>query len=209
MPESAMPESDGAFVPFLTRLCLLAGPLLFAASTFFWEDGRYGVTGGMLVALSMPFWVYGIIALLERMRPALPRYTAVVLLLALLGTVGGAAFGFQGFFETAFGLDEAASKEALEEYPLQAGILLWWLGPLFPLTLFALGVGLARTRELPLGVAVLLCAGAVLFPVSRIPRDQWIAHLVDLLLLAPFLIAAARWQRGQRQTTPRPAPKFT
>ena len=32
-------------------VALLAGPVVFAASPFFWVDGHYGVTGGMLIAV--------------------------------------------------------------------------------------------------------------------------------------------------------------
>ncbi|GAB4060759.1 response regulator transcription factor [Catellatospora paridis] len=77
-----------------------------------------------------------------------------------------------------------------EAVSLTAGLLLWWIGPLFPLTLFALGAGLIRSRQLPVVVGLLMCAGAILFPASRIPRIEWIAHIVDLLLLVPFAIAA-------------------
>jgi len=176
----------------LARACLVIGPLLFATSTFFWTDGRYGATGGTLVAISIPFWVYGITSLLDQMRTILPRYCATVLLLCLLGAVGGAAFGYQGFFEEVYGIDHDASLAALDQYPQQAAILLWWLGPLFPATLFALGAGLLKTRQQPPTVAILICAGAILFPLSRIPRAEWIAHIVDLLLITPFLIAAIR-----------------
>lgn len=198
-----MSDLTPGFVPFLTRACLVAGPLTFAASTFFWEDGRYGATGGTLIALSVPIWAFGMIALLDRVRPAMPRYAAVATLVTLLGTVGGAGFGFQGFFDDAYGVDHDASLAALAEHPVATGLLLWYLGPLFPLALFALGVGLARTRLLPLPVGLLLCAGAGLFPASRIPRIGWVAHLVDLLLLVPFLLAALRWQRTAIAVPPR------
>jgi hypothetical protein len=176
----------------LTRACLVGGPLLLAASTFFWTDGRYGPTGGVLLVLAMPLWTYGVLGLIEGMRPTLPRYTAAVLLLTLAGAMGGAAFGFQGFFESVYGLDEQASLAALDEHPVAAWILLWGLGPLFPAALFALGAGLARTRQLPRAAALLMCAGALLFPLSRIPRLEWVAHLVDAVLLLPFLVAATR-----------------
>jgi hypothetical protein len=179
---------------FLTRVSLVAGPLLLAASTFFWTDGRYGATGGTLLVLAMPFWAYGIVALLDRMSAQLPRYAAAALLLGLLGAVGGAAFGFQGFFEAVYGLDKDASLTALERYPVISWILLWGLGPLFPAAVFALGAGLARTRQLPRGLAILVCAGAVLFPLSRVPRAEWVAHLIDLMIVVPFLVAAARWR---------------
>ncbi|BCB78031.1 hypothetical protein GCM10022251_36650 [Phytohabitans flavus] len=174
----------------LARACLVAGPALLAASTFFWTDGRSGPTGGTLLVLAMPLWTYGIVALLDGMRATLPRYAAAVLLLTLFGAMGGAAFGFQGFFESVHGMDKQAALAALDEHPVTAGILLWGLGPLFPAALFTLGAGLLRTRQLPRAAALLMCAGGLLFPLSRIPRLEWVAHLVDLVLLLPFLVAA-------------------
>ncbi|MGP4016863.1 hypothetical protein [Saccharopolyspora sp. 5N708] len=47
------------FVQRLQAAALLLGPLIFATSPFFWVDGHYGVTGGMLIALAMAPWVYG------------------------------------------------------------------------------------------------------------------------------------------------------
>lgn len=180
------------FRSLLARACLAGGPLLLAASTFFWTDGRYGPTGGTLLVLAMPLWTYGIVALLDGMRETLPRYAAAVLLLALFGAIGGAAFGFQGFFESVHGVDERTAQAALADHPVTGWLLLWGLGPMFPAALFALGAGLTRTRQLPRTAALLMCAGALLFPLSRIPRLEWVAHLVDVVLLLPFLVAAAR-----------------
>lgn len=37
--------------------CFVIAPLLFGASTFFWQNGEYGVTGVTLLTLSMIFWI--------------------------------------------------------------------------------------------------------------------------------------------------------
>ena len=75
------------------------------ASTFFWQDGRYGVTGGVLVALSSAAWVYGLLGVWEHLHAWLPKLATVGLLMTLLGQMfGGIAFGLQGFFEGIFGI---------------------------------------------------------------------------------------------------------
>ncbi len=37
--------------------CLIIAPLLFAASTFFWQNGEYGVEAATLIILSMFLWI--------------------------------------------------------------------------------------------------------------------------------------------------------
>lgn len=194
-----MLDSPYLFVRVLVRLCLVVGPLMFAASTFFWEEtGRYNVTSGTLLALSLPVWAFGIVALFERMRPGLPRFSAAAILLTVVAVVGGASFGYQGFFEAAYSIDEATALAELAKYPTASGLMLWWIGPLFPATLFVLGAAELRTRQLPVPVALLICAAAILFPLSRVPRVEWIAHLVDVLLVVPFVFAALLSLRGWR-----------
>ena len=37
--------------------CLIVAPVLFAASTFFWQNGEYGVEAAILIIFSMFFWI--------------------------------------------------------------------------------------------------------------------------------------------------------
>ncbi|MEV0649762.1 hypothetical protein AB0I28_31350 [Phytomonospora sp. NPDC050363] len=63
--------------------------------------------------------------------------------------------------------------------------MLWLPGPAFPLSMIALGLALAMTRKAPLWTAVLLAVAGAVFPISRIPRIEAVAHVADLLLLGP------------------------
>lgn len=72
----------------LRRACLVLGPLLLATSTFFWEDGRYGLTGGVLVALASTMWVYGLIGAWELVHTRLPCAATCGLARALVSTHG-------------------------------------------------------------------------------------------------------------------------
>jgi hypothetical protein len=57
---------------------------------------------------------------------------------------------------------------------------------MFPLTVLGLGAVLAWRRLAPIWVCALLCLAGAVFPMSRIPRVEWIAPVADLLLLVPF-----------------------
>lgn len=165
---------------------LIAGPLLTVVATFLWDaHGRHGVVGGALAALSSVVWLYGLLGLWDRLRPERPVWATLGSLAAILGTFGGIAFGLQGFYEGAFGLSGEESLAALAEHPVAAQLVLWLPGPTFPLSMIALGLALALTRKAPLWTAVLLGVAGALFPVSRIPRIEAVAHVADLLLFVP------------------------
>ncbi|MEU6207149.1 hypothetical protein ABZ814_26575 [Micromonospora musae] len=172
------------------RIALVLGPAGSALATYFWTDGRYGATGGTILVLAMVVWAYGLVGLLDALRPHAPRYAAVALPVFLYGAMGGAAFGFQGVFEDIFAQSNDASLAALAEHPFAANLLLWLPGPVMPISLLVLGVVLARIRLVPLWAAALMCAGAVAFPLSRIPRIDLIAYLADALLVVAFVAIA-------------------
>lgn len=188
----------------LSGVSLAAGPLLTGVSTFFWEDGKYGATGGTLLALAIVPWIHGLFSVFAALRPRMPRYSTFGLLVMLYGALGGAAFGYRDFFEAVFHVtSNDASLDALAEYSMQANLLLFWAGPLFPLSMIVLAAVLMRTRLVPIWAGAILLAGGLGFPLSRIPRDPWIAHLVDVLLLIPFAYLGWRLWRGDLRSEPR------
>jgi hypothetical protein len=167
--------------------CLILGPAVFAASTFYWlPGGADGATSGTLLVLSLVFWTCGLIGLLEDLRARMPIYSGVVLLVLLYGVAGGSAFAVKGIFDELFGHSRAASAAALTDFPFAANLVFFWAGPLFPFALLLIGIGLGRTRLSPLWTSVLICVAGVAFPLSRVPRIGWLAHLVDLLILVAF-----------------------
>ena len=119
-----------------------------------------------------------------------PTGSALALPVFLYGIMGGAAFGFQGVFEDIFHRSADASLDALADHPFAANLLLWIPGPVMPLSLFALGAVLGRKRLVPLWTAALLCAGALAFPLSRIPRVDLVANLADAVLVVAFTATA-------------------
>jgi hypothetical protein len=176
----------------VARACLLAAPLLQAASTFFWRDGYQGVNAGALILLASVCWVVGLSGLYRALESQAPRFSAIAWPVAAYGCLGGASFGIQGLCEQLMGVDHSEAVRRLEAYPAAAFVAFWVAGPLFPLSVLALGIALTRTRMVPAAVGILLCLGAVSFPLSRIPRESLVAHAADLLLLVPFAWLAFR-----------------
>ena len=185
----------------MQSIALVAGPLMFAVSTFFWQsDGRYGVIAGPMVVLALVLWLYGLLALFDTLRERLPRYVAVALLVAVYGAIGGSDFGLRGFYDGVFHLSPTASLAALAPYPTQADLMFFWPGPLFPISLLSLAVTLTWTRTVPLWSGFLLGVGAAAFPLGIVPRIPWIAHLITAVLVAAFLYPAWTCWQGRPAT---------
>ena len=174
---------------------LILGPVLNLVATLFWEPDTQGATAGTLIGLSSACWLIGLIGIFDRLHASAPRYVAVALPVAVFATVGGVSFGVQAIHETLFSATHAHTVELLNEYPFAATTLFWTAGPLFPATFFALGLVLAWRRAAPLPVGILLCLGALAFPLSRITREASIALVADVLLVLPFLYLGIRGLR--------------
>jgi hypothetical protein len=182
-----MSKGKQALLPTMQGAALIVAPVLQATSSLFWEDGRYGAIGGTIVAIAATFWVTGLIGVLDQLRPKLPVFATIGLPLVIAGAISGANFGFQGFYDAALGVQPRESLDALSAYPVQAAVLLWWSGPLFPIMLLATGVALWRTGSAARWAAAAICLGGALFPLSRIPRIEAAAIAIDLLILAGFI----------------------
>lgn len=182
-------------------VCLVMGPALQALSTFFWKDGYQGLATGTLIVVATVCWIVGLGAVFRVIEERVPRYAAVGLPLTVYGCVGGVSFGVQGMYEELFGVPHDEAVRLLDQHPAPAFTAFWFAGPLFPLSIFALGLVLTRLRAVSPTIGVLMCVGALAFPLSRIPREAVVAHLADLLLLLPFLhlgvrLVTGRWTPG-------------
>lgn len=173
---------------------LFLAPLFYALSTFFWAGkGQYGITSSTLLIFGSVFWTAALIGIFRLLRDKTPRYAAVGLLVALYGVVcGGTAFAFRGLFTEIYSISPGVALQSLNAHPFVANALFWIAGPAFPVSLLILGVVLIRTKTVPLWVGILLVLGGAIFPVSRIPRIELIAHAADVLLLIPM------WYMGVR-----------
>ncbi|MBA2945228.1 hypothetical protein [Streptomyces himalayensis] len=182
---------------------LIVGSVLFALSTFFWSDGRYGLVGGMLVFYGIGIWAYGLLGVWERIGASRPWLGAVGVLATLLGMLGGVAFGLQGFFGALFDVSAQESLDASAEHPVATGLVLWLLGPILPGSFVLMGLALRLTRLAPTVIAVLVALGGVLFPLGRATRVEFIALSADLFLVPGFfMLALALFRPGRVAVTP-------
>jgi hypothetical protein len=179
--------------PRLLGYCLIIAPLLFGASTFLWENGEYGVTGGTILALSTVFWIPALLGLFGFFKNTMPLYTSIGFLLAVYGCISGVSFAIVGIFSEAFGISHETYLSTAAEHSLAFNLLLFWPGPLFPLSFLVLGVNLLRRKIVPGWTGILLCLAGIAFPLSRIPRIEAIAHVADFLLLVPLAYIAKRY----------------
>jgi hypothetical protein len=189
-------------VPTMTKhefllfgICFILAPALFFISGFFWSGVEYGVTGGTIVNLGAACWIPVFIGLFNILKQKLPAYASWALPIAILGCVAGANFAMVGVNAAIFQLPHQVYLDGYAKNPLSANLLLFWTGPLFPLSLIFLSIQLMRTRSLELWTLILMGLGAIAFPISRIARNHLITHAADFLLLIPFVYLGIRYIR--------------
>jgi hypothetical protein len=171
----------------LNGISLIIAPLLLGTSTFFWKSGDYGITGGTILVISMIFWIPAFTALFKLLRYQMPHYTSIGFLIAIFGCISGANFGMVGVFSEAFGISHQTYLAEAARHSFAFNLLLFWSGPLFPLSLLVLGINLIIKKTLPVWTGLLICLGAIAFPLSRIPRIESLAHIADFLLAIPLV----------------------
>jgi hypothetical protein len=177
-----MPQSN----QLVYGLSLILAPLVMFISSFFWVNGEYGVTGGTILILSTVFWIMAMIHLFGLLKIRMPGVAPWGLLIAIFGFVSGALFGFVGVLTEIFGISHQTYLDAFAKYPVSTGLLLFWPGPLAPLSFILLGVFFLRTKTTRSWVAVMLIVGGLAFPASRISRNESLAHVADIDLLIPL-----------------------
>ena len=183
----------------LCGLSLFLAPLLMSISSFFWVNGEYGVTGGTILILSTVFWITAMIYLFRLLERRMPAFAQWGLLLAIFGFVSGGLFGFVGVLTEIFEIPHQTYIDAFANYPISTGLLLFWPGPLAPLSLILVGVFFLRTKTVKSWVAIMIIVGGLLFPASRISRNEWLAHIADTTLLIPLCYLASQVLFAQRR----------
>ncbi len=178
-------------------LSLILGPLLQGISSFFWINGEYGVTGGTILVLSIVFWIPALVCLFGLVKDKMPNYAAWGLLIAIFGFIGGCNFAFVGVMSQIFNISHKTYIEGFAKYPVSSNLLLFQAGPLAPLSLIVLGIVLLRTKSVDKLIAILIILGGLAFPLGRISRTQWVAHITDALLLIPLSILGLRILSGK------------
>ena len=115
----------------------------------------------------------------------MPRYAVWGLWIAVFGCISGVCFAFLGYLATVFNISHEQYLNSLSHYPVTSQILLFASGPLFPLSILVLGINLMLKRSVPAWISILFCVAAIAFPLSRIPRIAWMAHVADLAMFIP------------------------
>jgi len=187
-----LPTKSSQLEKKVEGFCLIVAPALFAASTFFWQNGEYGVEAAILIIFSMFFWIPALIGLFSLIKNEMPRFAVWGLWIAVFGCISGVCFAFLGYLATILNISHEQYLNSLSHYPVTSQILLFGSGPLFPLSIFVLGVNLMLKRSVPVLTGLLFCVAAMGFPLSRISRIEWMAHIADLAMLIPS--AAIAWR---------------
>jgi hypothetical protein len=156
----------------------------------FWQDGEQGLIGGTLAVLMQVLWIPVFMGLFDLVREKMPHYAAWGFLVASYANVGGAIFGFRDIYSATFNISQAAELQAFVAHSLVYNLTLFWPGYMFPLSLLVIGIMLIRCKSVPWWIGLLICLGAVAFPVGRISRLPLVALAVNLLLLVPMLYLA-------------------
>ena len=187
-----LPTKSSQLEKKVEGFCLIVAPALFAASTFFWQNGEYGVEAAILIIFSMFFWIPALTGLFSLIKNEMPRFAVWGLWIAVFGCISGVCFAFLGYLATILNISHEQYLNSLSHYPVTSQILLFGSGPLFPLSIFVLGVNLMLKRSVPVLTGLLFCVAAMGFPLSRISRIEWMAHIADLAMLIPS--AAIAWR---------------
>lgn len=171
------------------HISMVVAPLLIAISQLFWKNGLLTPPAGWLQVLAFTFWIIAFQGVFDALKELTPAYSTIGFLIAVYACIGGAGFGFDGIYTFQMGIDsqvEANKQHAQMGFP--ALVTLFIPGILFPLSLAIMGIQLIRTKSVKTWVGITLIIAAVGFPLSRIPRIDWIAHTDNALLLIAHIL---------------------
>lgn len=180
-------------------LALVAAPLLTVIGTFFWDNGVVSRTTGVFQHYASYAWIFAFFMLFTWIGDRKPTYAFVGLVLGVLGCFGSSNFAQEGLYINAFSMDPAVARTTIQSE--SSFILTVFLpGMLFPLGIFLAGLGLKLAKRAETWICIMICVGALAFPVSRIPRMMSVALVADLLLLIPMVTLAMSQLRAERST---------
>jgi hypothetical protein len=186
-----------------TTVALVVAPIVMMASTIAYVVGDQGLSEGA-AAGAIQIWAFiayavALVGLARTVEGAAPRLAATGLVLALIGCVGGAAYGMDSIQAAVLGgtIESSAATPFALRIP----------GLAFPLALVLLGTLLARCRVAAAPSAMLVIVGGLLFPISRIADLPAVAVASDLVLLVGFAWIAAQLTRGAVAPAPTASPE--
>lgn len=174
----------------------LLAPLFLVISQFFWINGVLSTTAGALQILSFLFWIFAFQGMFEQIKDQYPKYAVFGFFLAVYGCLAGNNFGVDGIFIDAYKeiVNDPAAHFNAKQGPT-AFIAFFIPGALAPLNWLILGILFFIHKKIPVWAAIMLIIAGIGFPLSRIPRIDWVAHLDNALLLISMVIIAFKFYR--------------
>lgn len=170
---------------------MILAPLLLTICQFFWKNGVLTGTAGWIQVLSFLFWIFAFQGMFELVKERFPKYAVWGFFLAVYGCLAGNNFGVEGIYNEALHLTDIETATGMRSKFGTGGLLAFFLpGILCPLSWLVLGIQLLRARKIDTWLAVLFMFAAVAFPVSRMPRIEWLAHLDNAMLLLSMVLMA-------------------
>lgn len=171
--------------------CFILAPLFISLAQFFWHDGMVSMTAGVLQVIAFTCWIFAFQGMFHVLRQEMPKYAVYGFAVAVYACIGGNNFGVDGIYGEAIGLNNLTEAgELLNKIGWPTAFYLFIPGGLFPLSLLWLGVQLWRNKKVSTLTGILLCLGAICFPLSRIPRIPLLAHLDNIILLTAHILVA-------------------
>lgn len=189
---------ENPFQKNLWLVSMILAPLLLAISQFYWIDGVLTSTAGALQVLSFLFWIFAFQGLFEQIKEAYPKYAVWGFFLAVYGCLAGNNFGVDGIYIDAFNDIVPDSTIRFNAKSGPAAFIAFFIpGALAPLNWLILGILFLSQKKIPVWLAITFIIAAVGFPLSRIPRIEWLAHLDNALLLFSMIIMALKFYRAK------------
>ncbi|MBK8955643.1 MAG: hypothetical protein IPM34_08810 [Saprospiraceae bacterium] len=172
----------------LWMVATILAPVLLAISQFYWVNGVLTSTAGALQVLSFLFWIFAFQGMFHQIQDDYPRYAVWGFFLAVYGCLAGNNFGVDGIFIDAF---KELFPDATEKFNGKTGtgalIAFFLPGALAPLSWTVLGGLFFIKKKIPKWNALALIIAGIGFPLSRIPRIDWLAHMDNALLLISMI----------------------
>lgn len=178
----------------------ILAPLFLAVSQFFWVGHVLSSTAGALQVLAFLFWIFAFHGMFEQIKDAYPKYAVFGFFLAVYGCLAGNNFGVEGIFIDAFNNLVPDSTVGFNGKVGKAALIAFFIpGALAPLNWLILGILFVIKKKIPFWLGLILVIAAVGFPLSRIPRIDWLAHLDNALLLFSMVILAFKlyWKKNK------------
>ena len=162
---------------------VMAAPVVLLASTvaYVLRDGLgKDAAGAAIQVYSAAAFAIALLTLTGLLSKFSPRLSAVLTVTGAIGAVGVAGWAIDSLVAS------YAPAAAVSEHDdsIAAQFAMFMPGVIFPLTMFVLGIALAKTGAVRRGYGLTVALGAACFPVSRIGNVEALALVADALLVA-------------------------